>query len=169
MAVGRFNYVRRKDAVEKSFSLPYANANALLLGPGTSITQQAALLLGSEGVMLGFTAGGGTPLYLTSVNDSRPTECMQQWCSLWFDPTARLAAKTLQRRRISIIDAAYMKKFGKTFRSYSKPPTRRFTEMGAGFAPRCLSKPPARRSSRVIRKVETGRIGPFMLSENFSV
>jgi CRISPR-associated protein Cas1 len=41
---------------------------------------------------------------------------MQQWCSFWFDPAARLAAaKALQRRRIAVIKAAHSKKFGATF------------------------------------------------------
>ncbi|MDD5274125.1 MAG: hypothetical protein PHU14_15580 [Methylovulum sp.] len=54
----RLVYVKRKDAVEQHFAIPYGNTSVLLLGPGTSITQQAARLLASQGMLLGFCAGG---------------------------------------------------------------------------------------------------------------
>lgn len=104
MADERLAYIKAENAVDKHFSLPYANSNLLLLGPGTSITHQAARLLGDEGVCLAFCGGGGTPLYMTSVNEYRPTEYMQKWCQFWYSDSARLAvAKKFQNIRIDLI------------------------------------------------------------------
>ena len=55
---------RKKEALEKvllekHFSLHYANINALILGSGTSLSQQAARLLSGQGVSVAFTGGGG--------------------------------------------------------------------------------------------------------------
>lgn len=104
MSDERLAYLKAEGAVEKAFSLPYGNLNALLLGPGTSITHQAARLLGDTGVLLGFTGGGGTPLYLTSVNEYRPTEYCQAWCGWWFDDAKRLVkAKQFQHVRVDFV------------------------------------------------------------------
>lgn len=96
----RLAYLKADGAIDRTFSLPYANSNILLLGPGTSITQQAARLLASEGVCIAFSAGGGTPLFLVSVSEYRPTEYMQGWAKFWYDEAARLrVAKHFQRLR----------------------------------------------------------------------
>lgn len=108
MSDERLSFVRKADAIEKSFSLPYANTNVLLLGPGTSVTHQAARLLGDEGVMLGFVGGGGTPLYLASQSEYRPTEHLQRWASFWFDERKRLqVAKQFQNVRAQNIQRSY--------------------------------------------------------------
>lgn len=108
MADERITYIKAADGVEKHFAIPYANTNILMLGPGTSITHQAARLLGDEGTCLAFVAGGGTPLYLTSVNEYRPTEYVQSWLQFWYDPSARLAvAKYFQKLRVELIQKAW--------------------------------------------------------------
>lgn len=56
----------------KFWAIPFGNLNILLLGNGTSITNKAARMLSEEGVMLGFTSGGGTPLFLASQDQYRP-------------------------------------------------------------------------------------------------
>ncbi len=86
----QLTYVQQKDGFQKFFALPFGNTNALLLGTGTSITQSAARLLSDEGVMLGFTGGGGTPLFMASQNEYRPTAYLQAWAKMWFEPDNRL-------------------------------------------------------------------------------
>ncbi len=86
----RLSFVREANAVEKYWSIPYAATGCILMGPGTSLTQQAAKFLASEGVMAGFVGGGGSPLYFASQNEYRPTRHMQEWCSFWFDESRRL-------------------------------------------------------------------------------
>ncbi len=108
----RLAYLRKNDAVEKYWSIPFANTNVLLLGPGTSLTQQAAKSLTSEGVMVGFTGGGGAPLYFASQNEYRPTEYLQGWVSFWFDKKKRLKiAKQFQVKRCEQVQEFYSKKF----------------------------------------------------------
>lgn len=108
MSDERLSFVRKTDAVEKTFSLPYANTNVILLGPGTSVTDQAARLLGDEGVMLGFVGGGGSPLYMSSQSEYRPTEHMQRWARFWFAEEKRLlVAKKFQSIRAENIRRAY--------------------------------------------------------------
>ena len=76
-------FIKQTNAIEKHFSIPYANTSCLLAGPGTSITQAAAEKLAKEKVMFAFTAGGGTPIYLSSLNEFGPTEYMQKFFTLW--------------------------------------------------------------------------------------
>lgn len=59
----RLVYVKRKDALEQHFAIPYGNTAILLLGPGTSLTQQAARLAASQGMLVGFCAGGARREY----------------------------------------------------------------------------------------------------------
>jgi len=103
-------YVRQEDALEKYWSLPYGNTNVLLLGSGTSLTQAAARMLASENVMVGFVGGGGTPLFLASQSEYRPTAYMQAWISHWPDPAWRLQiGKQFQLARCRFIQKAWPK------------------------------------------------------------
>ena len=70
---------------QKFWSIPYGNTSVLLLGTGTSISQPAARLLAEEGVMLAFVGGGGTPLFLSSQSEYRPTEYLQAWVTFWWN------------------------------------------------------------------------------------
>ncbi|MFS1426768.1 type I-F CRISPR-associated endonuclease Cas1f [Vibrio splendidus] len=107
----RLSFIKAENSFNKAFSLPHLNLAVLLLGPGTSITQQAAKLLSEEGVNIGFTGGGGSPLFLASNSEYRPTEYLQQWISWWqFDDRRLMVAKAFQRKRISLV-AEYWKKF----------------------------------------------------------
>ena len=91
----RVVYAKKEEAFTKFFSIPPANTNVILLGSGTSITQAAARILSDEGVLVGFTGGGGTPLYLASQSEYRPTRYLQDWLSFWWDNPKRLAAAKL--------------------------------------------------------------------------
>ena len=108
VADDRLSYSREDDAGIKHWSIPYAATGCLLLGPGTSLTQQAARLLGNQGVMVGFVGGDGSPLFFASQSEYRPTRYLQGWAEFWFDPAARLAvARYLLARRASYAIAAY--------------------------------------------------------------
>jgi CRISP-associated protein Cas1 len=110
---GRVEYVT--DAGKKSlyWNIPIANTTTVLLGTGTSITQAAVRELAKAGVMIGFSSGGGTPLFaatefdydinwLSPQSEYRPTEYLQNWVRFWFSDDLRLeAAKQIQRARIN--------------------------------------------------------------------
>lgn len=106
----RLVYVKRKDALEQHFAIPYGNTSVLLLGPGTSLTQQAARLAASQGMLVGFCAGGATPVYLAALNEYREPEYLQKWYPLWENQAARLAiAKHWQEVRAGLVCKTWLK------------------------------------------------------------
>ncbi len=112
---GRVLYLTEANKENLYFNIPIANTTVLLLGNGTSITQAAVRMLAQAGVLIGFSGGGGTPLYMgndteqpiewfTPQSEYRPTEYLQGWMKFWFDDEKRLqAAKKLQQARIEFL------------------------------------------------------------------
>jgi CRISPR-associated protein Cas1 len=110
-----------KSKENQYFNIPIANTTVLLLGNGTSITQAAMRMLAQAGVLVGFSGGGGTPLYMandveqaiewfTPQSEYRPTEYLHGWLQFWFDDQKRLAAaKTMQQARISYLQKVWSK------------------------------------------------------------
>ena len=114
---GRVLYLTEAKNENQYWNIPIANTTVILLGTGTSITQAAMRMLASEGVLVGFTGGGGTPLFMGSEiewmmpqSEYRPTEYMQGWMSFWFDEVKRLeVAKQFQFARIEFIRKVWAK------------------------------------------------------------
>lgn len=82
---------------EQMFNIPERNTAFLLLGKGTSITDAAMRRMAASNVMVGFCGTGGSPLFsvcdiafMTPQSEYRPTEYMQAWAEMWFDPARRL-------------------------------------------------------------------------------
>lgn len=102
------NEIGYKDYV----NIPDKNTSLLLLGRGSSITNEAARLLSGSNVMVGFSGSGGYPPYVMSelvfmpyYSNHRPTEYMQEWAKMWFDEDKRLEiAKLWMRERINNIE-----------------------------------------------------------------
>ena len=118
---GRVLYLTEGTKENLYFNIPIANTTVILLGNGTSITQAAMRMLAQAGVLVGFSGGGGTPLYmandveqpiewLTPQSEYRPTEYLQGWMSFWFDDIKRLnAAKMIQTARIEYLTKIWQK------------------------------------------------------------
>ncbi len=114
---GRVLYLTEAKNENQYWNIPIANTTVILLGTGTSITQAAMRMLASAGVLVGFTGGGGTPLFMGSEiewmmpqSEYRPTEYMQGWMSFWFDEAKRLeVAKQFQFARIEFIRKVWAK------------------------------------------------------------
>jgi CRISPR-associated protein Cas1 len=118
---GRVLYLTEAKSENHYYNIPIANTTVLLLGNGTSITQAAMRMLAQAGVLVGFSGGGGTPLYmandveqpiewLTPQSEYRPTEYLQGWMRFWFDDEKRLeAAKQLQKARIAYLNKVWIK------------------------------------------------------------
>lgn len=114
---GRVEYLTDAGKQSLYWNIPIANTTVLLLGTGTSVTQAAMRELAKAGVMVGFSGGGGTPLYSANEMDIevawfspqseyRPTEYLQHWVSFWFDEARRLqAAKAIQEARLTRVAA----------------------------------------------------------------
>lgn len=107
----------KKTGENQYFNIPIANTTVLLLGNGTSITQAAMRMLAQAGVLVGFSGGGGTPLYMacevewfTPQSEYRPTEYLHGWMQFWFDDSKRLnAAKVFQQARIHYIEKVWQR------------------------------------------------------------
>ena len=114
---GRVLYLTEAKNENQYWNIPIANTTVILLGTGTSITQAAMRMLASAGVLVGFTGGGGTPLFMgceiewmMPQSEYRPTEYMQGWMSFWFDDAKRLdVAKQFQFARIEFIRKVWAK------------------------------------------------------------
>jgi CRISPR-associated protein Cas1 len=118
---GRVLYLTEAKKENLYFNIPIANTTVLLLGNGTSITQAAVRMLSQAGVLVGFSGGGGTPLYMannvehaiewmTPQSEYRPTEYLHGWMQFWFDNEKRLnAAKQFQTLRIEYLSRVWSK------------------------------------------------------------
>lgn len=114
---GRVLYLTEAKNENQYWNIPIANTTVIMLGSGTSITQAAMRMLASAGVLVGFTGGGGTPLFMgceiewmTPQSEYRPTEYMQGWMQFWFDDAKRLeVAKQFQLARIEFIKKVWSK------------------------------------------------------------
>jgi len=112
---GRVEYITEEGSKSLYWNIPIANTTSIILGTGTSITQAAMRELAKAGVLVGFSGGGGTPLFsategsldiawLQPQSEYRPTEYLQLWVSFWFDDEKRLeAAKQFQIHRLGFI------------------------------------------------------------------
>ncbi|WP_321368790.1 type I-F CRISPR-associated endonuclease Cas1f [uncultured Desulfuromusa sp.] len=152
---GRVLYLTEDKKSHLYFNIPIANTTVLLLGNGTSITQAAVRMLAQAGVLIGFSGGGGTPLYmgteiewLTPQSEYRPTEYLQGWLSFWFDDGLRLkAAKELQIARVD-----YLRKVWRKDRELK----------AAGFDADCLEIDAALDAS--LRQIRTATKTTFLLA-----
>lgn len=96
-------------------TIPYMNTAAVLLGPGTSVTNDAMELFAAGGVVVGFTGGSGTPMsqcsepvFTIGVSEYRPTDRMQRWVAMWMDEGKRLeAARMLLKARCECIEKCW--------------------------------------------------------------
>jgi len=130
------------------FSLPIENTSALLLGPGTSLTQAAAKKLANAGVLVAFTGGGGTPLFFASQNEYRPTQWCQGWWRMWADePNHLQVAKQWQ--------AARAQEIGKQWKKTQTPKPAEAELLG------CLEKYTEQAQSATDKKALLGAEGNF--------
>ena len=110
---------------EQMFNIPERNTAFLLLGKGTSITDAAMRRMAASNVMVCFCGTGGSPLFsvcdiafMTPQSEYRPTEYMQAWAEMWFDPARRLEkARSFLRRRAQMTaecwrENSYLQKMG---------------------------------------------------------
>ncbi|WP_206199125.1 type I-F CRISPR-associated endonuclease Cas1f [Thiomicrorhabdus indica] len=113
-------YSKSQKKVVQFFSIPVKNTSVILLGSGTSITQAAVRQLGDSGVMIGFTGGDGSPLFMGSMSEYRPNEYFFSYLKIWQDEEKRLEmAKVFQIYRADFVLQAW-KKFGYRFDSLNK-------------------------------------------------
>ena len=107
---------------EQMFNIPERNTAFLLLGKGTDAAMRR---MAASNVMVGFCGTGGSPLFsvcdiafMTPQSEYRPTEYMQAWAEMWFDPARRMEkARCFLRRRAQMTaecwqENSYLQKLG---------------------------------------------------------
>lgn len=108
-------YITNKDHVNLYYNIPLANTSFILLGPGTSITNEAIRLLSKGGVLIGFTSDGGLPLFantdknldidfITPTSEYRASNYIINFIPIFYDANKRLyCAKALQIKRVNLV------------------------------------------------------------------
>lgn len=71
--------------------VPCASLMALMLGPGTSITQAAVRALADTGCLVIWTGEQGVRFYAQGLGETRSSARLQRQAALWADPAARMA------------------------------------------------------------------------------
>jgi CRISP-associated protein Cas1 len=96
--------LQKNDDIETEITLPVANIGALLLGPGCSITTEAARIATSRGCLLCFTGGGSSPLFMISSQHRSPLPRIRQMNTTLNEQKRKIAAEILFMRRKKIIE-----------------------------------------------------------------
>lgn len=86
----RVVYEMDRDKEPLRYNFPYKNAQVLMLGNGSSITQAAMKKLSLEGVIVVFSGGDGLPYLMASVTEYRPSRYAIGWITQWMDEAQRL-------------------------------------------------------------------------------
>jgi len=111
MKDNRVCYVQEDKNKYKFISIPNQNTSFIVLTIGCSISTAAARELAESGIIIMFAGNGGTPVFMASQEEYRPSEYMQQWTQIFFDEDRRLAvAKYFQEVRINNILKVYNSK-----------------------------------------------------------
>lgn len=94
-------YTQSVSVDEQRFNIPYRNTQILALGNGTSITNEAARRLASEGVALVFSGSNGMPHIMAGITEYHELKYAQGFIRKWLDENQRLSlAKSLTLRRL---------------------------------------------------------------------
>lgn len=80
------------EAGPQTTQLPVATLTALLLGPGTSLTQQAMAVMSRAGCAVSFVGAGAVRSYGTFLSPYAPTDRLLQQAATVTNPQRRLAA-----------------------------------------------------------------------------
>lgn len=89
---GRVVYTITDDEHAREFNVPHVNLAVLFLGQGTSITQDAARLLGEEHVHVAITGTGGTPMHMGALTTYTATTHFRRLLPIYQDPGLSLKA-----------------------------------------------------------------------------
>jgi CRISP-associated protein Cas1 len=102
----RVVYTITDDEHAREFNVPHVNLAVLFLGQGTSITQEAARLLGEEHVHVAITGTGGTPLHMGALTTYVATAHFRRLLPIYQSPDLSLkAAIAVMRDRMERMGA----------------------------------------------------------------
>lgn len=95
----------------RRFNMPHCNMAVVMLGQGTSITQEAVHKLSDEGVLLAFSGSGGTPILMGTLISYKATEHFRRMLRVYgSEPACLEAAREIMRIRVErMIKVAQLK------------------------------------------------------------
>lgn len=92
---------------EEALELPYQRLNALLIGPGATVTHDAVRHLSAHGTCLAWVGADGTRLYTAPPIFDRDSELARKQATWWASATTR----------VMVAKRMYVKRFGETPRT----------------------------------------------------
>ena len=107
MTIDNGSMVLAFDEADEQLELPYQRLNALLLGPGTTITHDAVRHLSGHGTCIAFTGTDGTRIYTAPPIFQHDATLARKQATYWASPTTR----------IMVAKRMYQKRFGETPRT----------------------------------------------------
>ena len=107
VAIDNGSMILAFDEAEEHLELPYQRLNALLLGPGTTITHDSVRHLSAHGTCLAFVGTDGTRLYTAPPIFEHDAALARQQATYWASPTTR----------VMVAKRMYHKRFGETPRT----------------------------------------------------
>lgn len=107
VAIDNGSLVLAFDDAGERIELPYQRLNALLLGPGTTVTHDAVRHLSAHGTCVAFVGVDGTRIYTVPPIFERDADLARKQATYWASPTTR----------VLIAKRMYHKRFGETPRT----------------------------------------------------
>lgn len=109
LAIDNGSLIMAFDDQGETLELPYQRLNAILLGPGTTITHEAVRHCSGHGTCLAFVGTDGTRLYTAPPMFDRDSALARQQATWWASETTRMM----------VAKRMYAKRFGETPRTTS--------------------------------------------------
>jgi CRISPR-associated protein Cas1 len=107
MAIDNGSMVLAFDEAEEQLELPYQRLNALLLGPGSTITHDAVRHLSAHGTCIAFVGTDGTRIYTAPPIFDHDATLARKQATYWASATTR----------VMVAKRMYQKRFGETPRT----------------------------------------------------
>jgi CRISP-associated protein Cas1 len=107
MAIDNGSMVIAFDEADEQLELPYQRLNALLLGPGSTITHDAVRHLSGHGTCIAFVGTDGTRIYTAPPIFEHDATLARKQAIYWASPTTR----------VMVAKRMYQKRFGETPRT----------------------------------------------------
>lgn len=101
---GDIRILTSKIGHEQSYSIPVANIGALLIGPGCSLSSEAARIITTRGCLICFTGGKMSPLFLVSSQHRSPLSRIRQYKFSFNEDLRIKCARVLFNRRKILIE-----------------------------------------------------------------
>ncbi len=116
---GCLHFVRGKDSLTPGIDqIPHQAVSMILLGPGSSVTQDALRLLARHGTLLAAVGEDGVRSYTAPPLLPGPSRIMETaWCGIWSMPGVRLSLPRRKCRQPSITHSSPRESHSRPWRS----------------------------------------------------